>query len=488
MASAPQGNQSQTFVDWRTMRLWQIQPLRDVLVILSVLGLLYLGWRLSIVTVPILLAGALAYLFEPLVKRMTAGGRVRRRSAAVAIILGVLVLVIAPLTAAVGYGLLQGAGYAYQVAVNVNTLMRSTEDPQNQELNRRLPNDSWRSLRDRLAAVRREAMRAREVLGDQTGSRPLGDGSNKEIPPKQIPGDTGPERTPPSQAPPNPEAPGAPGATGSPGTPPDAMAVALYSALDWLGRWMQANADAISRSAVKTGSDAIDIAAGAAMSVGATVFGLCLTGFFFFFMCSRWPGVQTWLAHLVPERNRERVLDLVGQMDAVIAGFIRGRLTISAILCVYFALAYWGIGVGAPLLLGLVVGLLCLVPYAATAAIPVVMAVMWLKPGNAPWQDEWLWIVLAPIGVHAIAQLIDDYVLTPSIQGKHTGMDTPAIVFASLAGGTLAGFFGLLVAIPAAACIKILVREVVAPQFTKWAQGRATDPLPISPGAPPGRT
>ena len=74
MSSAPQGNQSQTFVDWRTMRLWQIQPLRDVLVILSVLGLLYLGWRLSIVTVPILLAGALAYLFEPLVKRMTAGG------------------------------------------------------------------------------------------------------------------------------------------------------------------------------------------------------------------------------------------------------------------------------------------------------------------------------------------------------------------------------------------------------------------------------
>ena len=59
-------------------------------------------------------------------------------------------------------------------------------------------------------------------------------------------------------------------------------------------------------------------------------------------------------------------------------------------------------------------------------------------------------------------------------------MDTPTILFASLAGGLLAGVYGLLVAIPVAACMKILVREVVWPQFKAWAEGRADDPLPIS--------
>lgn len=459
--------------DWSSLRLWQIQPLRDVLFILAVLGLLYLGYLLSIVTVPILLAGTLAYIFEPLVKRMTSRG-LNRRASAIVIIVAVVVLVVVPILGAVGFGLVQGAGYAHQVAVNVNTLLRSVEDPANVELDRRLPSNSWRRLRDRLAEVRAEAQRAREALGDPVGNPP-----NKRMPgdPEPAPTDPAKPKSPPAAAPPATQPPGS--VEGQKHEPPDAVSMALYSAFDWLGRWLQANAEALSKQAVKTGTNAIEMAAGAAFSFGMTVFGIFLTAFFFFFICSRWPHVQQNLLGLIPDRNRERVLDLIWQMDAVIAGFIRGRITISAILAIYFALTYWAIGVGAPVIMGILVGVLCLVPYAATAAIPIVMISMWLRPGHAPWQDEWTWIVFAPIGIHIVAQLFDDYMLTPTIQGKNTGMDTPAIVFASLAGGTLAGFFGLLLAIPAAACIKILVREVVAPRFKQWAQGRATDPLPI---------
>ena len=53
--------------DWRTRHLWEIQPVRDGLVVASILGVLYLGSVLSFVTVPLLLAMALAYLFEPVV-------------------------------------------------------------------------------------------------------------------------------------------------------------------------------------------------------------------------------------------------------------------------------------------------------------------------------------------------------------------------------------------------------------------------------------
>jgi len=94
-------------------------------------------------------------------------------------------------------------------------------------------------------------------------------------------------------------------------------------------------------------------------------------------------------------------------------------------------------------------------------------------------QSTWWWVVFAPLVVFMIAQGMDDYVLTPAIQGKNTGMDTPSILFASLAGGTLAGVYGLLLAIPIAACIKILLREVFWPRFDAWAKGRARDFLPI---------
>jgi predicted PurR-regulated permease PerM len=58
-------------------------------------------------------------------------------------------------------------------------------------------------------------------------------------------------------------------------------------------------------------------------------------------------------------------------------------------------------------------------------------------------------------------------------------MDVPTILFASIAGGALAGFYGLLVAIPAAACVKILLNEVFWPRFRAWSHGEAPDLLPI---------
>jgi predicted PurR-regulated permease PerM len=183
---------------------------------------------------------------------------------------------------------------------------------------------------------------------------------------------------------------------------------------------------------------------------------------------------------LIPERKKGKVIDLVQQMDAVIAGFVRGRLTICAVLILYYILAYWAIGVPAPLVVGLVVGALTLVPYAAGATVPVVMLLMWIGGGGDDGVgSKWWWIVGAPLVVLAIQQVMDDYVLTPRVQGKSTNMDTPTILFASIAGGVLAGFYGLLLAIPVAACIKIVMKEIVWPRVNQWLAGRVADPLPF---------
>ena len=69
---APSGGGSAPGRDWRSLHLWQIQWVRDLLVIGAVLGLIHLGYRLSVVNVPMLVALLLAYLFEPLVTRLTA--------------------------------------------------------------------------------------------------------------------------------------------------------------------------------------------------------------------------------------------------------------------------------------------------------------------------------------------------------------------------------------------------------------------------------
>lgn len=94
----------------------------------------------------------------------------------------------------------------------------------------------------------------------------------------------------------------------------------------------------------------------------------------------------------------------------------------------------------------------------------------------------WWLIILLPTLVYWGVQAIDDYVLTPVIQGKETGLDTPTIMVAVLGAGALAGVYGVLLAIPAAACVKILILEVVWPRYKEWAEGQAPDPLPIGRG------
>src|SRR5437773_10913641 len=91
--------------EWAHLHLWQIQPIRDALVIAAAIGLVYLGSRLSIVTVPLLVALLLAYLFEPLVARATRSGFVTRRAAAAGIIILLAVLVVVPVSIGATFGI-----------------------------------------------------------------------------------------------------------------------------------------------------------------------------------------------------------------------------------------------------------------------------------------------------------------------------------------------------------------------------------------------
>jgi predicted PurR-regulated permease PerM len=243
--------------------------------------------------------------------------------------------------------------------------------------------------------------------------------------------------------------------------------------------WVQSHAQVIGRQAIGTGAQAVGVAMSTARSIGMMVFGGFLTAFFFFFLSTGFGRVLKFWEGLIPERKKGRAVELLVQMDRVVSGFVRGRLLIAMILAVVYTIGYWLAGVPAPLIMGPLVGLLTLIPYAALLGIPVCSLLMALEPSGVAWQAAWWWVLLAPAGVYALGQALDDYGLTPRIQGKHTGMDTPTILFASIAGGTLAGVYGLLLAIPIAACIRVLMKEIFWPRFRAWAEGRAEDVLPI---------
>ena len=480
---------------WTDRHLWQIQPLRDLLVVASVVVFVWLGYTLRVVTIPLLLAVALAYMFEPIVLRLTRSGKLSRPTAAGLIVVVTAAGIILPALLGLGFGAVQGVQASQTLVKNAEWLVKSVEAPDAIDLRARAPGPAWERMRDWIAQqrlreldiqrrratldaqreldaaldhARQNLHRARDVEPpDAWLLPPLGSPLYRESP-SSVTSITDDAFDPPTPA--------------TADVEPETSAPELgtgYQLTAWAISWIRENRETLGRQALRSGVDWVNSAVQGVSSIAYALFIACLTAFFFFFASSEFGRVRTFSTDLIPERARPQAMGMLRKMDRVIAGFIRGRLTIGAILILYYTLAYWGIGVPAWLILGPVVGLLSLLPYMANLGMLVAMVLMWLDPSPG-YMDSWWWIIGAPVAVSLIAQILDDYILTPTIQGKETGMDTPSILFASIAGGSIAGIYGLLIAIPAAACLKILISDWIWPKFRAWVAGRAADFLPIS--------
>ncbi|MCA9294678.1 MAG: AI-2E family transporter [Phycisphaerales bacterium] len=421
--------------EWWTKHLWQIQPVRDVLVLLAVFGLLVLGAKLSLVTVPLLLAATLAYLFEPIVQRLTRVNWISRPGAAISIIATVVIVIVLPLAIAGVFAIDQGIRAGISVATNAQRV--------NQAITWHDDGTGYHdeALADLPPIWQRAAEYARVPHDPETGLATEADDPPMRRIVRRV------------------------------------IEWAQQQAGGWLALAEEKPGD-VGAKVAGTGANIIKRAFALIKSTGVVVFVAFLTAFFFFFISAGYAKFVAFIRSLLPDKHKAVVFDIAGKIDRVIAGFIRGRITIMVIQMIVFTIGYFLIGAPAALLLGIGVGVLSIVPYLALIGIPVSIALMFLDPPSG-FRGAWWWMIIAPIAVYQLGQMLDDYVLTPRIQGKTTDLDTPTVLFASIAGGILAGVYGLLIAIPLAASIKIIVRDVLWPRFKAWTEGREKDPLPI---------
>jgi len=401
---------------WHRLHLWQMQPVRDILLALGVFAIFLIGQKISVVTVPLLLALLLAYLFEPVIVWSMNKFKIARRTSVVGIIAGVIVLVIIPSAIGASFGLAQTITFGQGILTNVDTVQRINNTVVDTETAHNLLRDNncggaWITIFDSIRSAEDE---------DST----------------------------------------------------------VGKSLAAVNTWIYDHKGEIAQTAANVGIETVNRILGLFGAVFGLGFMGFLTAFFFFFVSTEWVGVKGFGSELLPDKNRERVIELLTKFDAVIAGFIRGRLTIAFIQAIVFSFGFFLIGVPGAFILGPAIAILSIVPYLALIGVPIAISLLWLE-AHGGIRGEWYWVIGAPTILYFFGQALDDYVWTPLIQGKSTGMDTPTILFASLAGGALFGVFGLLIAIPIAACVKILIQEVFWPKFNDWAEGRAADPLPI---------
>ncbi len=171
-----------------------------------------------------------------------------------------------------------------------------------------------------------------------------------------------------------------------------------------------------------------------------------------FFFLRDWDLLVSRVGALVPRDRYETVHRLAVESDAVLGGFLRGQLLVMLILGVLYALGLWVVGLNLGILIGVIGGLLTFVPYLGPAAI-VVLGGLAALVQFGDWQH------LAGVAVvFAVGQVIESYWLTPKLVGDRIGLHPMAVIFAVMAGGTLFGFLGMLLALPVAAVVNVLLR------------------------------
>jgi predicted PurR-regulated permease PerM len=164
------------------------------------------------------------------------------------------------------------------------------------------------------------------------------------------------------------------------------------------------------------------------------------------------PAIKLFAYRLVPHSRRARVILIGDEILAKVGGYVLGNVLTSAIAGAGTFLWMLAFGIPYPVLLGLLVAILDLIPVIGSTIGGIVVSLVALTVS--------LPVAIATLCFYVGYRLAEDYLIVPRIMG-HT-VQVPAVVslVSVLIGGVLLGILGALIAIPAAAAIRLLLDEV----------------------------
>ncbi len=173
-----------------------------------------------------------------------------------------------------------------------------------------------------------------------------------------------------------------------------------------------------------------------------------------FYLLRDWDHFIAGIDHLLPRKIEPEIAHIAREADEMLAAFLRGQLTVMVALGIIYGVGLWLVGLKFALLIGLLAGLVSFVPYLGFIVGVVVAGAAMLMQTHDPWQ------LVPVVAVFGVGQMIEGMLLTPLLVGDRIGLHPVAVIFAILAGGQLFGFVGVLLALPVAAVLAVIVRDL----------------------------
>lgn len=212
--------------------------------------------------------------------------------------------------------------------------------------------------------------------------------------------------------------------------------------------WLQANAGVITGGVLQVGVGILN-----------GLFGIMMVFILTVYFVATLPSIQRAFYQLTPATHRPQVADLTERITGSVGAYVIGMMTLAIINGVLSSIFLNVITASMPMVFAVIAMLGSMIPMVGTlsASTIIVLSQFLLQPQGAP---TW-WICLI---YYLIYMQIEAYVISPRIMSRAVQVPGAVVVIAALTGGTLLGLLGALVAIPVAASLMLIIREVVIPR------------------------
>jgi predicted PurR-regulated permease PerM len=190
------------------------------------------------------------------------------------------------------------------------------------------------------------------------------------------------------------------------------------------------------------------------LAVVAFLVNLLLVPVVLFYLLRDWHAMRERVDRLIPRHVHAKAREILREVDAVLAEFLRGQLTVIVVMGLYYVFTLWLTGLQFALPIGLITALMVFIPYVGAILGFVLGSMAALLQFDSLSGLAWVWLAFVA------GQMLEGMVVTPLLVGERIGLHPVAVIFALLAFGQLFGFFGVLLALPASAALLVGLRQL----------------------------
>lgn len=172
-----------------------------------------------------------------------------------------------------------------------------------------------------------------------------------------------------------------------------------------------------------------------------------------FYLLVDWNILVNKVGQLIPRKYIAKTQEIALEIDAVLAEFLRGQLSVMLLMSLFYSAGLWLAGLEVAVPIGILSGLLGFIPYLGFG-LGLILGVL-----SALLQFSNITDIIPVLVVFSLGQIVESMVLTPYLVGDRIGLHPLVVIFALMAGGQLFGFAGVLLALPASAALAVGFRH-----------------------------